>query len=91
MEILILILVVVGGWALFKIVIPAIQQTKEQMDDIGEASKYAKSDDPIVRDAVARNRFKHLVEKYKKKGHSETEAIRLAEQELANNPKYLDY
>ena len=91
MEILVLILVAVVGWALFKIVIPAIQQTKEQMDDIGDASKYAKSDDPIVRDAVAKNRFKHLVEKYKKKGHSETEAIRLAEQELANNPKYLDY
>tara|TARA_B100002003_G_C13846329_1_gene415090 strand:- start:392 stop:661 length:270 start_codon:yes stop_codon:yes gene_type:complete len=87
----ILFLIVIGGFVLFKFIIPAVQQTKEQMDDIGDASKYVKSDDPIVRDAVARNRFKHLVEKYKKKGKSEREAIHLAEQELANNPKYLDY
>ena len=87
----ILFLIVIGGFVLFKFIIPAVQQTKEQMDDIGDASKYVKSDDPIVRDAVAKNRFKHLVEKYKKKGKSEREAIHLAEQELANNPKYLDY
>ena len=87
----ILFLIVIGGFVLFKFIIPAVQQTKEQMDDIGDASKYVKSDDPIVRDAVARNRFKHLVEKYKKKGKSEREAIHLAEQELANNPEYLNY
>ena len=34
MEILILILVVIGGWVLFKIVIPAFQMTREQMKDI---------------------------------------------------------
>jgi|TARA_Y100000294_G_scaffold168891_1_gene179460 hypothetical protein len=87
----ILFLIVIGGFVLFKFIIPAVQQTKEQMDDIGDASKYVKSDDPIVRDAVARNRFKHLVEKYKKKGKSEREAIHLAEQEIANNPEYLNY
>ena len=90
MEILIIILVVVGGWILFKIVIPTIQMTREQMKDIGDAGKYVKSDHPIVRDAVAGNRFKHLVNKYMKKGYSEAEAIDLAEQELVNNPNYLE-
>ena len=90
MEIGIIILVVIGGWILFKIVIPGIQQTREQMKDIGEAGKYVKSDHPIVRDAVARNRFKHCVNKYKKKGYSEAEAEQLAEQEFAKNPNYFD-
>ena len=90
MEILILILVVVGGWVLFKIVIPTIQMTREQMKDIGDAGRHVKSDHPIVRDAVAGNRFKYLVNKYMKKGYSEAEAIDLAEQELANNPHYID-
>tara|TARA_Y100000310_G_C20498548_1_gene722746 strand:- start:275 stop:550 length:276 start_codon:yes stop_codon:yes gene_type:complete len=90
MEILILILVVVGGWVLFKIVIPAMQMTREQMKDIGDAGKYVKSDHPIVRDSLAKNRFKFLVNKYMKKGYSRNEALDLAEQELANNPHYID-
>ena len=90
MEILIIILVVIGGWVLFKIVIPGIQMTREQMKDIGDAGKYVKSDHPIVRDAVDRSRFKNCVNKYKKKGYSESDAVRLAEQEFANNPNYLE-
>lgn len=90
MEIGIIILVVIGGWILFKIVIPGIQQTREQMQDIGDAAKYVKSDHPIVRDAVAKNRFKHCVNKYMKKGYSKEEAVHLAEQEFANNPDYLE-
>ena len=90
MEILIIILVVIGGWVLFKVVIPGIQMTREQMKDIGDAGKYVKSDHPIVRDAVARSRFKNCVNKYKKKGYSEADAVRLAEQEFANNPNFLE-
>ena len=90
MEILIIILVVIGGWVLFKVVIPGIQMTREQMKDIGDAGRHVKSDHPIVRDAVARSRFKNCVNKYKKKGYSESDAVRLAEQEFANNPDYLD-
>ena len=41
MEILILILVVVGGWVLFKIIIPSIQMTRGQMKDIGEIPIYS--------------------------------------------------
>ena len=91
MEILIIILVVVGGWVLFKIVIPGIRDVREQVKDIGEAGNYVKADHPLVRTAVARNRFNHCVEKYKKKGHSVEEAVRLAEEEFAKNPKYLEY
>ena len=90
MEILIIILVVVGGWVLFKIVIPTIQMTREQMKDIGDAGRHVKSDHPIVRDAVAKSRFKHLVNKYMEKGYSRAEAIDLAEQELVNNPHYIN-
>ena len=82
MEILIIILVVIGGWVLFKIVIPAIQQTKEQMDDIGDAARYVKSDDPIVQDAVTRNRLMHLIEKYQKRGFSAEGAEEMAKREL---------
>ena len=85
MEILILILVVVGGWVLFKIVIPSIQMTRDQMKGIGEASKYVKSDDPIVTSSVESSRFKYLVNKYKKKGYSEAEAEVMAVNELRNN------
>jgi len=91
MEILIIIIIGIGGWILFKIVVPAIQQTREQMQDIGEDSKYVKSDDPIVRNAVTRNRFKHCINKYMKRGYSEEEAVKLAEKEFANNPDYLEY
>ena len=82
MEILILILVVVGGWALFKIVIPSIQMTRDQMKDIGEESKYVKSDDPVVSTAVDSTRFKYVLNKYKKMGHTEDEAILMAKKEL---------
>ena len=82
MEILILILVVVGGWVLFKIIIPSIQMTRDQMKDIGEASKYVKSDDPIVSSAVDSSRFKYLVNKYKRMGYSEEGAKVAAEREL---------
>ena len=82
MEILILILVVVGGWALFKIVIPSIQMTRGQMKDIGEASKYVKSDDPIVSTTVDSTRFKYVVNKYKKMGYTEDDAILMAKKEL---------
>jgi len=82
MEILILILVVVGGWVLFKIVIPSIQMTRDQMKDIGEASKYVKSDDPIVSSAVDNSRFKYVVNKYKRMGYSEEGAKVAAEREL---------
>ncbi len=82
MEILVLILVVVGGWVLFKIVIPSIQMTRDQMKDIGEASKYVKSDDPIVSSAVDSSRFKYLVNKYKRMGYSEEGAKVAAEREL---------
>ena len=82
MEILILILVVVGGWVLFKIVIPGVQMTREQMKDIGEAGKYVKSDNPIVSSAVDHSRFKYVVNKYKKMGLTEAEAILMAKREL---------
>ena len=85
MEILILILVVVGGWVLFKIVIPSIQMTRDQMKDIGEASKYVKSDDPIVTSSVESSRFKYLVNKYKKMGYTEADAELMAVEELRNN------
>ena len=62
-----------------------------KMQDIGEDSKYVKSDDPIVRNAVTRNRFKHCINKYMKRGYSEEEAVKLAEKEFANNPDYLEY
>jgi len=91
MEILIIILLVVGCWVLFKIVIPAIQTTREIVKDVGEAVNYVKADHPLVRTAVVKNRFNHCVEKYKKKGHSVDEAVRLTEEEFANNPKYLEY
>ena len=42
MEILILVLIFVGGWFLFKIIFPAVQMTREQSKEIGDASKYAK-------------------------------------------------
>ena len=90
MEILIIILVVIGGWVLFKVVIPGIQMTREQMKDIGDAGRYVKSDHPIVRDAVAKSRFKNCVNKYKKKGYSEAEAEQLAEQEFEKNPGYIN-
>ena len=67
MEILILILVIVGVWFLFKILLPSMKMTREQMKDIGEASKYVKSDDPIVSKAVDKTKFNYLVKKYKKK------------------------
>ena len=82
MEILILILVVVGGWVLFKIVIPSIQMTRGQMKDIGEASKYVKSDDPTVSSAVDSSRFKYVVNKYKKMGYTEDDAILMSKREL---------
>ena len=82
MEILILILVVVGGWVLFKIVIPGVQMTREQMKDIGEAGKYVKFDDPIVSSAVDCSRFKYGVNKYKTMGLTEAEAILMAKREL---------
>ena len=82
MEILILILVIVGVWFLFKILLPSMKMTREQMKDIGEASKYVKSDDPIVSKAVDKTKFNYLVKKYKKKGFSETEAKALANDEL---------
>jgi len=85
MEILILILVVIGGWVLFKIVIPAFQMTREQMKDIGEAGKYVKSDDPLASSAVDRSRFKYLVNKYKRMGYSEEGAKVAAERELREN------
>ena len=85
MEILVLILVVVGGWVLFKIVIPSIQMTRDQMKDIGEASKYVKSDDSIVSTAVDNTRFKYVVNKYKKMGYTEAEAEVMARDELRNN------
>ncbi len=85
MEILILILVVVGGWVLFKIIIPSIQMTRDQMKDIGEASKYVKSDDPIVSTAVDKTKFKYVVNKYKKMGYTEAEAKVMARDELRNN------
>ena len=43
MEILILVLILVGGWFLFKIIFPAVQMTREQSKEIGDASKYAKT------------------------------------------------
>ncbi len=82
MEILILILVVVGGWVLFKIVIPGVQMTREQMKDVGEAGKYVKFDDPIVSSAVDCSRFKYVVNKYKKMDFTEAEAILMAKREL---------
>ena len=90
MEILIIILVVIGGFILFKIVIPAIQMVRENMKDIGEAANYVGTDHPTVRNTVFKTRFKHCVNKYKKKGYSEADAVRLAEQEFANNPNYLE-
>ena len=85
MEILVLILVLVGGWVLFKIIIPAVRMTRDQMKDIGEAGKYVKSDDPLVSAAVDNSRFKLLVNKYKRMGYSEEGAKLAAERELRNN------
>ena len=82
MEIGILILVVIGGWMLFKVVIPGIQMTREQMQDIGRGSS--------VQGAVLKSRWKHCVNKYKKKGYSEAEAEQLAEQEFEKNPGYFN-
>ena len=87
MEILIIILVVIGGWILFKIVIPGIQMTREQMKDIGDAARYVKSDDPLVRDAVDRNRLMHLTEKYEKRGFSPEDAVEMAKRELFGSRK----
>ena len=87
MEILIIILVVISGWVLFKIVIPGIQMTREQMKDIGDAARYVKSDDPLVRDSVNRNRLMHLAEKYEKRGFSPEDAVEMAKRELFGSRK----
>ena len=85
MDIWTIILILVGGWFLFKIIIPSIQMTRNQMKDIGEASKYVKSDDSIVSTAVDNTRFKYVVNKYKKMGYTEAEAVVMAKDELRNN------
>ena len=36
MDIWTIILILVGGWFLFKIIIPSIQMTRNQMKDIGD-------------------------------------------------------
>ena len=82
MEILILVLILVGGWFLFKIIFPAVQMTREQSKEIGDASKYAKINDPIVLNAVDKTKLKYLIKKYKEKGYSETEAEDMAFDEL---------
>ena len=84
MEILILILIFIGGWFLFKIFLPAIQMTREQSKDIGEASKYAKINDQIVLNAVDKTKLKYLIKKYKEKGYSQSEAEVMANDELYN-------
>ena len=82
MEILILILILIGGWFLFKIVLPAIQMTREQSKDIGEASKYAKINDPTVSNAIDKTKLKYLIKKYKEKGYGQSEAEVMANEEL---------
>jgi len=82
MEILILILILIGVWFLFKIVLPAIQMTREQSKDIGEASKYAKINDPIVSNAIDKTKLKYLIKKYKEKGYGQSEAEVMANDEL---------
>ena len=82
MEILIIILGLIGVFLLVKIVIPAIQMVRENMRDIGRGSS--------VGGTVFKSRWKHCVNKYKKKGYSEAEAEQLAEQEFAKNPNYFD-
>jgi len=84
MEILILALILVGGWFVFKIVLPAVQMTRVQSKEIGDASKYAKINDPIVSNAVDKTKLKYLIKKYKEKGYSETEAEDMAINELRN-------
>jgi len=82
MEILILILILIGGWFLFKIVLPAIQMTREQSKDIGEASNYAKINDPTVSNAIDKTKLKYLIKKYKEKGYGQSEAEVMANDEL---------
>jgi len=82
MEILILILILIGGWFLFKIVLPAIQMTREQSKDIGEASNYAKINDPTVSNAIDKTKLKYLIKKYKEKGYGQSEAEVMANEEL---------
>ena len=82
MEILILILILIGVWFLFKIVLPAIQMTREQSKDIGEASNYAKINDPIVSNAIDKTKLKYLIKKYKEKGYGQSEAEVMANEEL---------
>ncbi len=67
MEILILVLILVCGWFIFKIVLPAVQMTREQLKEIGDESKYAKINDSIVSNAVDKTKLKYLIKKYKKK------------------------
>lgn len=81
MDIWTIILILVGGWFLFKIIIPSIQMTRNQMKDIGDASKYVKSDDAIVSNAVDKSRLNYLIKKYKKKGYSKSEAEAMAYEE----------
>ena len=82
MEILILILILIGVWFLFKIVLPAIQMTREQSKDIGEASNYAKINDPTVSNAIDKTKLKYLIKKYKEKGYGQSEAEVMANDEL---------
>jgi len=82
MEILILILILIGVWFLFKIVLPAIQMTREQSKDIGEASNYAKINDPTVSNAIDKTKLKYLIKKYKEKGYGQSEAEVMANEEL---------
>ena len=84
MEILILILILVGGWFIFKIVLPAVQMTRDQSKEIGDASKYAKINDPIVSNVVDKTKLKYLIKKYEEKGYSETDAEDKAINELHN-------
>ena len=82
MEILILVLILVGGWFLFKIIFPAVQMTHEQSKEIGDASKYAKINDPTVSNAIDKTKLKYLIKKYKEKGYGQSEAEVMANDEL---------
>ena len=87
MEILIIIIILVAIWFVFKIVIPSIQITSDSLKDMGEASKYVDSNHPITKNAVAKARFKFVIKKYQKNGYSEKESIQLALNEFENNPE----
>ena len=86
MEIFIIIIILIVVWFIFKIVIPGYKMTFDVMDEVGEASKYVDANHPIVKNAVARSRLQYVIKKYRKKGHSEKKATKLALKEFEDNP-----